>query len=141
MRWKYRKLLNNLGNAVQALCGRGLDADDAIAGARPADRRGRAAFAAAGIDPVTEEEDDARRGDHLQLAPVAGDDRAAAVRPGRAWPAVAGVETDFLNGEIALLGRLHGVPTPANARIQTLMAEAAAQGAGAGCDVGLLAGC
>jgi 2-dehydropantoate 2-reductase len=24
------------------------------------------------------------------------------------------VETDYLNGEIVLLGRLHGVPTPAN---------------------------
>jgi 2-dehydropantoate 2-reductase len=40
----------------------------------------------------------------------------------QAWRG-AGVETDYLNGEIALLGRLHGVPTPANARIQTLMAE------------------
>ena len=25
MRWKYRKLLNNLGNAVQALCGTGAE--------------------------------------------------------------------------------------------------------------------
>ena len=39
------------------------------------------------------------------------------------------VETDYLNGEIALLGRLHGVPTPANARIQTLMTRGATQGA------------
>ena len=25
------------------------------------------------------------------------------------------IETDYLNGEIVLLGRLHGVPTPVNA--------------------------
>ena len=28
------------------------------------------------------------------------------------------LETDFLNGEIVLLGRLHGIPTPVNADIQ-----------------------
>ena len=32
----------------------------------------------------------------------------------------AEVETDYLNGEIVLLGRLHGVPTPHNARLQEL---------------------
>jgi 2-dehydropantoate 2-reductase len=38
------------------------------------------------------------------------------------------VETDYLNGEIAVLGRLHGVRTPANARVQALMADAHAPG-------------
>lgn len=38
------------------------------------------------------------------------------------------VETDYLTGEIVLLGRLHGVPTPANALLQRLLAEAAARG-------------
>jgi 2-dehydropantoate 2-reductase len=28
------------------------------------------------------------------------------------------VETDYFNGEIALLGRLHGVPAPINAALQ-----------------------
>jgi ketopantoate reductase len=28
------------------------------------------------------------------------------------------IETDFLNGEIVLLGRLHGIPTPVNIDIQ-----------------------
>ena len=44
----------------------------------------------------------------------------------------SGIETDYLNGEIALLGRLQGVPTPANERIQLLMRDAAARGAGPG---------
>ncbi len=131
MRWKYRKLLNNLGNAVQALCGSGLDSEEAVAALDLLTGEAERVFAVAGIDPVTEEEDAARRGDHLRLEPVAGATRGG----GSTWQSLArgvGVETDYLNGEIALLGRLHGVPTPTNARIQTLMAEAAAQEAGPG---------
>jgi ketopantoate reductase len=37
------------------------------------------------------------------------------------------IEADFLNGEICLVGRLHGVATPVNARLQRL-AGAAARG-------------
>ena len=33
----------------------------------------------------------------------------------------ADIETDYLNGEIVKLGRLHGVHTPANAAMQKLM--------------------
>ncbi len=33
------------------------------------------------------------------------------------------IETDYLNGEVVLLGRLHGIPTPANAVIQRLSTE------------------
>jgi 2-dehydropantoate 2-reductase len=33
------------------------------------------------------------------------------------------VESDYLNGEIALLGRLHGVPTPVNHLLQRLANE------------------
>jgi 2-dehydropantoate 2-reductase len=131
MRWKYRKLLNNLGNAVQALCGTDLDSDDASAALRLLTAEAERTFAAAGIDAVSEAEDAARRGDHLRLQPVAGAVRGG----GSTWQSLtrgSGVETDYLNGEIALLGRLHGVPTPANARIQTLMAEAAARAAGPG---------
>jgi 2-dehydropantoate 2-reductase len=131
MRWKYRKLLNNLGNAVQALCGNDLDSDEATTALDLLTAEAERAFAAAGLDPVTEAEDDDRRGDHLRLEPVAGATRGG----GSTWQSLArgaGVETDYLNGEIALLGRLHGVPTPANARIQTLMAEAEARGAGPG---------
>ena len=32
-------------------------------------------------------------------------------------------EVDYLNGEIALLGRLHGVPTPLNDLLQRLVTE------------------
>jgi 2-dehydropantoate 2-reductase len=127
MRWKYRKLVNNLGNAVQALCGRGLDSSSARQTLDLLTAEAEAVFAAAGIDPVTDQEDDVRRGDHLRLRPIGDQPRAG----GSTWQSLtrgSGVETDFLNGEIALLGRLHGVPTPANERIQGLMAGASAQG-------------
>jgi 2-dehydropantoate 2-reductase len=124
MRWKYRKLVNNLGNAVQALCGRGLDSSSARQTLDLLTAEAEAVFAAAGIDPVTDQEDDVRRGDHLRLRPIGDQPRAG----GSTWQSLtrgSGVETDFLNGEIALLGRLHGVPTPANERLQALMADAA----------------
>jgi len=126
MRWKYRKLVNNLGNAVQALCGRVLDTAEVRQALDLLTAEAEAVFVAAEIDPVTDEEDDVRRADHLQLRPIGDEPRAG----GSTWQSLtrgSGVETDFLNGEIALLGRLYGVPTPANARIQALMAGAAAQ--------------
>jgi 2-dehydropantoate 2-reductase len=131
MRWKYRKLLNNLGNAVQALCGGRLESDAALESLAMLTAEAEAALAAAGIDPVSEAEDDERRADHLQIRGISGETRAG----GSTWQSLArgsGVETDFLNGEIALLGRLYGVPTPANARIQALMTEASTQGAAPG---------
>ena len=70
----------------------------------------------------------ARRGDILQRGPIGGR-RAAAARRGRAWPAApAPIEADYLNGEIVLLGRLHGVPTPANETARRLVQRAARQG-------------
>jgi 2-dehydropantoate 2-reductase len=128
MRWKYRKLLTNLGNAVQALCGAGHATDDASREVLALlHAEADAVLKAAGIDPVSEAEDDERRADHLQIRGISGESRAG----GSTWQSLArgsGVETDFLNGEIALLGRLHGVPTPANAGIQALTAEAATRG-------------
>jgi len=128
MRWKYRKLLNNLGNAVQALCGSSAEWRAIGPVWELLVAEAEEVLAAAGIDPVTEEEDRARRGDHLQVEPVDGQERSG----GSTWQSLqrgSGIETDYLNGQIAHLGRLYGVPTPANARIQTLMREAAATGA------------
>jgi 2-dehydropantoate 2-reductase len=38
------------------------------------------------------------------------------------------IETDYLNGEIALLGRLHGVPTPVNSALCRIAGRYARQG-------------
>lgn len=124
MRQKYTKLLMNLGNAAQALCGE--------TGLRPLTDRlraeGEAVLRAAGIDHLSREEELARRGDLLQLRPIAGAERGG----GSSWQSLARglrtIETDHLNGEIVLIGRLHGVATPANALMQRLAREAARQG-------------
>lgn len=137
MRWKYAKLLRNLGNAIEALCGHDADDDpDAMAVVRDLDQRLRSeaetTFAAAGIDWVGDEEWMERRRDQVQHAPVAGRPRMG----GSSWQSLArglgSIEADYLNGEIALLGRQYGVPTPANVTLQMLANRAARQGAAPG---------
>jgi 2-dehydropantoate 2-reductase len=119
MRIKYTKLLLNLKNALQALCSR--DEEDEI---RPIvemlKQEAVNCYKAAGIEWAAEEELTARRDDHLQIAPVDGKERQG----GSSWQSVARgsgtIETDYLNGEIVLLGRLHGIATPANEILQRL---------------------
>ena len=115
MRRKYAKLLMNLGNALEAACGAAARGSDLGARAR---REALACYAAAGIDCATSEEDAARRGDLVSIAEVAGAPRGG----GSSWQSLARgagtVEADHLNGEIVLLGRLHGVATPVNALLQ-----------------------
>jgi len=125
MRWKYRKLVLNLANSLEALCGPDGVRSPLLGRVRD---EGEAVLAAAGIDVVSSEEDRERRGDRLQMRPVEGRRREG----GSTWQSLArglgSVESDFLNGEIVLLGRLHGVPTPVNALLQRLATEAAAGG-------------
>jgi 2-dehydropantoate 2-reductase len=126
MRWKYRKLLMNLANAVEALCG----PDGRVSPvAKEAQREGREAMAAAGIDVASAEEDHERRGDHIQLR----DTSSGQWSGGSSWQSLArgtgSIEAEFLNGEIVLLGALHGVATPVNALLQRLAVRAAADGA------------
>jgi len=126
MRWKYRKLLMNLANAVEALCG---PEGRFSALAKAAQREGGAALAAAGIDVASSEEDRARRADNLQLSPT----ESGEWQGGSSWQSLArgagSIEAEFLNGEIVLLGRLHGVATPVNALLQRLAVRAGAEGA------------
>jgi 2-dehydropantoate 2-reductase len=123
-RWKYTKLLLNLGNPVDALCGRDADAATLVNRAR---QEGAEVLAAASIDHVSEEEDKARRGDVLRIVPI--DQRR---RPGgstfQSLTRGGTVEVDYLNGEIVLLGRLHGVPTPVNELLQQATHRAVAEG-------------
>ena len=129
MRSKYQKLLMNLGNAIDATCGPSARGGELSARAKA---EGVAVLTAAGIDFATDEEDAARRGDHLRMRPIGGQRRGG----GSTWQSFARgartIETDFLNGEIVLLGRLHGVPTPVNALLQQIARELALAGAAAG---------
>lgn len=125
MSWKYRKLLMNLGNAVEAVCGRSARSGRL---SELVHAEGEAVLAASGITVVSAAEDLARRGDALTLQPVAGERRHG----GSSWQSLergtGAIETDYLTGEIVLLGRLHGVPTPANEVLQRCAAEMAQRG-------------
>jgi 2-dehydropantoate 2-reductase len=117
MRWKYAKLLSNLGNAIQAACGFEADTRDLAAQARD---EATACYRAAGIDWASDGEMRTRRGDRMQLRPIDGARRFG----GSSWQSIArgagSIESDYLNGEIVLLGRLHGVATPMNAALQRI---------------------
>ena len=124
MRWKYTKLLANLGNAIEAIVGA---TDDAAELHRLADQEGSAVLAAARIDRAREEEDAAAR-KGLRFIEIANHARGG----GSSWQSIVrgagSIETDYLTGEIVLLGRLHGVPTPVNAVLQRVANEHARQG-------------
>jgi 2-dehydropantoate 2-reductase len=124
MRWKYGKLLVNLGNAVDAVCGR--DAGPDANGLRQrATAEGAVVLAAAGIGYSSVAESAAARGDQVRITTVNGSARAG----DSSWQSLArgtgSIEADFLNGEIVLLGREHGVPTPVNEALQRLANQAA----------------
>ncbi len=127
MRWKYSKLLMNLGNVVQAAFAPSEEANEL---SRRARHEGRACLEAAGIDVASAAEDRERRGDLLQLHPVAGRERSG----GSTWQSLARgaprLETDYLNGEIVLVGRRHGTATPVNAALQDLGRRLVADGVG-----------
>ena len=123
MAWKHRKLIMNLGNGVQACFPSGPEADELQARARA---EGEAVLAAAGIAVISDADDAARRGDLLQ-----GRTRPDAF--GSSWQSLhrgtGSIEADWLNGEVVLLGRLHGIATPANELIRRISNQAARSGA------------
>jgi 2-dehydropantoate 2-reductase len=110
MAWKYRKLVTNAVGDVSAVLP---DEADEL---KPLVRaEAEAVLTAAGIRAVSLEDDLERRGDVLQY-------RSDVDGPNSLGQSLArgtlGTEIDFRAGEIVLLGRLHGVPTPANERVQ-----------------------
>jgi len=126
MRWKYTKLLMNLANSIEAA----ISPDPEVkALVRLVRAEGEACLRTAGIDFASADEDKERRGDRMRVQPVNGEFRGG----GSSWQSLArgtrSIEADSLNGEIVLLGRLHGVPTPANALMQQVANEQARIGA------------
>jgi 2-dehydropantoate 2-reductase len=133
MRWKYAKLLDNLNNAIEALCGRehtGFAAEprpeDAAELYRRTRAEGTAALRAAGIAHASRAEIAEVIGDHVRIGQVDGSARSG----GSSWQSLTRgtgtIEADFLNGEIVLLGRVYGVTTPVNEALQRLANRAAA---------------
>jgi 2-dehydropantoate 2-reductase len=111
MRLKRGKLLDNLINGIHVVVG---DGDEAERLYEQAAAEARACFDAAGLDY---ESDTHALGSMSPPRDVHGAGHAMS----STWQSLqrgSSLETDYLNGEIVLLGRLHGVPTPVNADIQ-----------------------
>ena len=116
MAWKYAKLISNLPNAIEAL----IHPDDADA-ARDLGTalcaEADAVLAAAGKHRVSDATLAGFRAGLVEPQPVPGYQAGNST-----WQSLVRgsgtVETDYFNGEITLLGRLHGVPTPINAAVQ-----------------------
>ena len=107
MRWKYAKLLRNLGNAIEALTGG--DAAEVFGSVRA---EADAVLAAAGVDVTPDVEWKQRRGTKVDIGEIAGTSRGG----GSSWQSLTtgagSIEADYLNGEIAYLARAAGVPAP-----------------------------
>ncbi|MFE6891095.1 ketopantoate reductase family protein [Streptomyces sp. NPDC057694] len=127
LRWKYAKLLSNLANAVEAVSGV-LTGEESIALFRRARAEGEAVLDAAGIAYTSQDEEKKTRADRIRFEPFDGSPRGG----GSTWQSLdrgaGSVEVDYLNGEIGLLGRLHGVPTPVNDVLQERANDAARHG-------------
>jgi len=111
---KYGKLITNLGNVLEAASGSGAAHSTIVERARA---EAVAVFAAAGIVAT-------RFSAELRVAMHIGDVDGAPRPGGSTFQSLArgaaSLESDDLNGEIVLLGRLHGVATPVNAMLQRL---------------------
>jgi 2-dehydropantoate 2-reductase len=118
-RWQYAKLLGNLANAIEAVSGV-LTSEEGLALYARVRAEGEAVLTAADIPYTGEEEQKRVRDDKIRFEPFDGSERGG----GSSWQSLdrgtGTIEADYLNGEIVLLGRLHGVPTPLNELLQRL---------------------
>ena len=120
MRRKHAKLLLNLANAIGAIAKPGPEASRLFALAQ---EEGRAALTAAGIEFEADDVSDV--GGRWERLGVRRSKRAGSSSWQSLHRRTGEIESDYLNGEIALLGRLHGVPTPVNAALARLADRAA----------------
>jgi 2-dehydropantoate 2-reductase len=117
---KYEKLLLNLGNAAEAASGFAGRLSQVVSAAAG---EGKRAYEAAGIQWRAAPDDAARykaRRDTMQFDFPPGDTFLG----GSTWQSImkgaSSVETDYFNGEMLLLARLHGTAAPANEYLQNL---------------------
>jgi 2-dehydropantoate 2-reductase len=129
---KFAKVLVNLGNTADAACGFGGRFGGVVTVATEEAKR---AYELAGVIFETAGEtatsQKARHAD-MRFAIPEGDTFLG----GSTWQSIAkgasSVETDYFNGEIVLLGRLHGMPTPANEFLQDFANRMLHEGIAAG---------
>lgn len=129
MAGKFGKLLMNLGNVMQAA----LEVPEVPPElARLVRAEGARALEAAGIRWVDIMNDNPAKHELIRQKAVDGVENVGWSTRQSLVRGANSIETDYLNGEIVLLGRLHGVPTPLNAALTRLGRKLAADGAGPG---------
>lgn len=129
MRFKYAKLLTNLGNGLEALSPRGESARTVRTLLK---QEGHACLRAAGIAWASAAEVDARLDGRSLSARIDGEKRSGGSTHQSVLRRTGDIEVDYLNGEITQLGRLFGVATPANTVVQRLANDLARQGGAPG---------
>ena len=117
---KRSKLLLNLGNVVQAALGLGVASGDLVPRLRT---EAEEVYRARGLTWLDVSEPDPRRAEHLHVVEVPGVERVGGSTLQSLLRDAGSVETDFLNGEIVLQGRLAGIETPLNAAMTRLGAK------------------
>jgi len=125
-RWKHAKLLANMVNAATVVAGPDGHGEKLRERARA---EAIACFRAAGIDWAADEEVAERVGVVAPIRAVGGREWTGS----STWQSLArgsgATEVDYINGEVVLLGRLWGVPTPVNRALQNLVGRMARDGA------------
>jgi 2-dehydropantoate 2-reductase len=116
---KYRKLLMNLRNIIDALLADAKLQDKWYTQARA---EAEAVLAVAGIGW---DRSAAPARDELAMGTIPGRGRIGSSTLQSIVRGTGSLETDFLNGEIVWLGRLHGMATPVNAALCRLSLELA----------------
>ncbi len=123
---KYGKLLTNLANSADAICGGDDPAFAEIAAAARAE--GEACLTAAGIAVRPDEDGRVRLDGLITESPVGGHERGGSSMWQSLRRGTGRTEAEFLNGEIVALGAAHGVPTPVNVTLLRVVTEMGAAG-------------
>jgi len=122
---KYGKLVVNLNNILIAALGTTPLPDDIRAAVRA---EAEAVMMAAGIRFEITGRDEPRMLKHMRMGEVPGARYEGTSTSQSLVRGTGSIETDLINGEIALLGRLNGVPTPLNAALTGLASRMAREG-------------
>lgn len=115
-RWKYAKLIRNLANGLVGCVGIDVDVDDFR---RALVKEALTAYDAAGLDYATPAEEAGHREVDGYVTEAIGDSPRLGNSSWQSLIRATGtIETDYLNGEIVMIGIEAGVPTPYNRVIQ-----------------------
>lgn len=121
--WKHTKLLTNAVSTLDAVCGGRTGLDDVCLRVK---EEGMACYRAAGIATVPAAEYEARVAFAIAaMGEIGGAPRAGGSSTQSLARGQGSIETDYINGEIVLLGRTYDVATPVNEAIQQAANELA----------------